>query len=263
MKGCRPFTDIELDVIEGSYRGCRAFAEMRDAALLSFGVRSGYRISEILSLNIGDFINEDGKFFDRILVARQNMKGARASRELINDLEAVERLEQCRRDLRDMGFTVEKQDYALPESNMIYRLDYKKRKKMAHSSRSVALHPTAVKILHKWLKQLHKFGYIQKDCPVFCKKNGERLKRRYVGSRIKRRCAKLGIKGHINNHSMRKTYARKANEYALRERNSGEPIDVLRTVQEALGHSNINSTIKYLSFDSEQTDEVVLNMWEK
>ena len=263
MKGCRPFTDIELDVIEGAYQKCRTFEGMRDAALFGVGVRSAYRISELLSLNIGNFINNENQFFDRLTVARQHMKGARASRDLVNDPKAVQLIEQCLRDLRDMGYLPEKQDYALPESNMIYRIEHKKRKKMAHSSRSVALHPVALEIMQKWLKQMHKYGFMKKDCPVFCKKNGERLERRYVGRRLKNFCAKLGITDRINTHSMRKTVARKALEYALRERNNGEPIDVLRTVQEVLGHSNINSTTKYLSFDSNQTDDVVLNMWEK
>jgi integrase len=50
MKGCRPFSDEEVKLIAKSFGGRYA---TRNKALFILGVRSGFRISEMLSLTVG------------------------------------------------------------------------------------------------------------------------------------------------------------------------------------------------------------------
>jgi integrase len=70
MKGCRPLTDEEVKLISQSFSG--TFAK-RNKALFVVGVRSGFRISELLSLTVGD-VQQHGKIVDHVTVARRHMK---------------------------------------------------------------------------------------------------------------------------------------------------------------------------------------------
>jgi integrase len=70
MKGCRPLTDEEVKLISQSFSG--TFAK-RNKALFVVGVRSGFRISELLALRVGD-VQQHGKIVDHVTVARRYMK---------------------------------------------------------------------------------------------------------------------------------------------------------------------------------------------
>src|SRR5262247_1219845 len=70
MKGCRPLTDEEVTVLQQSFGGRYA---ARDKALFLLGVKSGFRISELLSLRVGD-VWQHGRLVDRVTVQRRHMK---------------------------------------------------------------------------------------------------------------------------------------------------------------------------------------------
>ena len=70
MKGCRPLTTEEVDLVSKSFGGMYA---KRDTALFLLGVKSGFRISELLSLRLGDVIQR-GRIVDRVRVQRRHMK---------------------------------------------------------------------------------------------------------------------------------------------------------------------------------------------
>ena len=70
MKGCRPLTTEEVDLVSKSFGGMYA---KRDTALFLLGVKSGFRISELLSLRLGDVI-QAGRLVDRVRVQRRHMK---------------------------------------------------------------------------------------------------------------------------------------------------------------------------------------------
>lgn len=70
MKGCRPLTDAEVADVLASFYG--RFAA-RDRALFVLGTKSGFRISELLSLRIADVI-QAGRIVDRVTVRRAKMK---------------------------------------------------------------------------------------------------------------------------------------------------------------------------------------------
>ena len=48
MKGCRPLTDPEILAVKDG------FVRTRDKALFILGLKTGLRISELLSLKVGD-----------------------------------------------------------------------------------------------------------------------------------------------------------------------------------------------------------------
>jgi integrase len=70
MKGCRPLSDEEITLISRSFGGTYA---ARDRALFILGLKSGFRISELLSLRVGDVL-QHGRLVDQVTVRRAHMK---------------------------------------------------------------------------------------------------------------------------------------------------------------------------------------------
>jgi integrase len=71
MRGCRPLTDEEVHIVSRSFGG--TFAK-RNKALFIVDHRTGFRISERLSLTVADMV-QHGKVQDHITVSRRHMKG--------------------------------------------------------------------------------------------------------------------------------------------------------------------------------------------
>ena len=91
MKGCRALTDPEICVVLAAIESKRF--GLRDRALFLLGLRSGFRISELLSLKIADVV-QNGNFTDRIEVARRNMKKKLAGRQVALHSEAKKALQE-------------------------------------------------------------------------------------------------------------------------------------------------------------------------
>ena len=70
MRGCRPLNDAEVHYLSRSFWGEHA---RRDKALFLLGVKSGFRISELLSLRLRDVL-QSGRLVERVTVERRNMK---------------------------------------------------------------------------------------------------------------------------------------------------------------------------------------------
>lgn len=75
MSGCRALTEIEIQLVS------KQFANPRDLALFILGIRSGFRISELLSLRVKD-VCQSGRILDSVRVVRMNTKGAISSRTI-------------------------------------------------------------------------------------------------------------------------------------------------------------------------------------
>jgi integrase len=71
MKGSRPLTVDEVKLIEKSIGG--RFG-LRNRAMFLLGVKAGFRISELLSIRVGD-CRQYGKLLDRVTVRREATKG--------------------------------------------------------------------------------------------------------------------------------------------------------------------------------------------
>jgi integrase len=76
MRGCRPLTDEEVSIISRSFGGTYA---KRNKALFVVGHRTGFRISELLSLTVGDVL-QHGRIGDHLTVQRKHMKGGKAGK---------------------------------------------------------------------------------------------------------------------------------------------------------------------------------------
>lgn len=74
MKGMRPLTDAEITAIA-------AKLGTRDRAFFILGIRTGFRVSELLSLRIAD-IEHAGEVGKDISVARKSMKGKTEGRTI-------------------------------------------------------------------------------------------------------------------------------------------------------------------------------------
>ncbi len=99
MKGCRPLTEEEVEVVSQSFGG---EYEARDRALFLLGVKSGFRISELLSLRLGDLIQNDA-MTDRVTVQRCNMKKKVEGRTVLLHPDAKEALAVWLEELRGRG----------------------------------------------------------------------------------------------------------------------------------------------------------------
>lgn len=105
MKGCRPLDQDEIKKVVKSFSGD---FEKRDRALFLLGLKTGFRISELLSLRIGDVI-QGGQIVDRLSVSRRNMKRKTEGRTVILHPEAKETLsawlvESCPTDALETFF---------------------------------------------------------------------------------------------------------------------------------------------------------------
>lgn len=181
MLGCRPFTDEEVQQLVSSLKN------ERDKCLFILGIRTGFRISELLSIKVGD-VYKDGKVLSSVYVARRNMKGQKAGR-------------------------------------------------------SLPLHQDAKDAIAKHIQANNPREYL------FDNGRGDALKRCHAWRIIKGAADAVGLEGKIATHSLRKSYAKRVHE-ALGK-------DITKT-QIAMGHANLNNTVKYLSFDQDEINQAIL-----
>ena len=99
MKGCRPLTDQEVSEVAISFGGEYA---ARDRALFLLGVKAGFRISELLSLRVGDVL-QAGRLVDRVTVQRRHMKKKTEGRTVLLHPEAKAALADWIEGLTDNG----------------------------------------------------------------------------------------------------------------------------------------------------------------
>lgn len=97
MIGSKPLDEKEIKLMLGEMR-C-----LRDQCLLVVGVRTGFRISELLSLTV-ESVMQYGEIRDSVTVSRSNMKGKINSRTVVlhNEAKAIlkeylsqKRLQNC------------------------------------------------------------------------------------------------------------------------------------------------------------------------
>lgn len=96
MKGCRPLTDPEIVKMKES------FVRSRDKALFILGLKTGLRISELLSLKVGD-VYHYGRVLDSVYVERKYMKKKVEGRAIPLHQEAQEALIKWIQELEKFG----------------------------------------------------------------------------------------------------------------------------------------------------------------
>lgn len=100
MKGCRPLTELEETQVAWTFTGPYA---ARDRAIYILGTKSGLRITELLSLRLGDVI-QFGRIGDRVYIERKNVKKKLEGRSVVLHPEAKEALEIWIEQLRQAGY---------------------------------------------------------------------------------------------------------------------------------------------------------------
>ncbi|MGH8067460.1 MAG: tyrosine-type recombinase/integrase [Candidatus Entotheonellia bacterium] len=78
MKGSRPLADREIMLVSQSFQGQHA---NRNRALFILGIKTGFRISELLSLRVSD-VYRDGAILNSVAVQRRHMKGKAEGRTI-------------------------------------------------------------------------------------------------------------------------------------------------------------------------------------
>ena len=200
MIGSRPLKKHEIAEIKTSFTGKMA---LRNLALFSIGANTGYRISELLSLTLGDVLDEQGRMKPSLTVKAENMKQG-------------------------------------PNSKA--------------ETRVVDFNSFAQKGVTPWLRQLERMNVVNKDDFLFRSMyGGNRAIRREQAWKVLNAAYKLvGLKGKLGTHAMRKTFANNVYEYFCKHHKEGVTINPLRSASKALGHKDLRSTDKYLSFRREE-----------
>lgn len=73
MKGARPLDAEEVRKVSDKL-------SPRDRTLFVLGIKTGFRISELLSLRVSDVLRSDGSITQAVSVSRKNMKGKGSGR---------------------------------------------------------------------------------------------------------------------------------------------------------------------------------------
>ena len=76
--GCRPLSSAECERVLAAFEGRY---QLRDRALFLLGIKTGYRISELLAIRIGD-VWSDGKIKSAVTVGSAWMKGRKIARTM-------------------------------------------------------------------------------------------------------------------------------------------------------------------------------------
>lgn len=193
MRGCRPLTQDEINRVLAAFDGPTA---IRERAIFITALRTGMRISSILSLRVEDVAHE-GKVRNRIRVRRATVKGKR-------------------------------------------------------SGYDIALHAEAAAALQKQINSLKDTRPMAFVFPG--RYRGTPLNRIRAWKSYKAALAKAGIvggRGELGMHATRKTYAKRV--FAALGH------DLVRTAY-ALRHSCVSTTIRYISFEEEDVDRVILEL---
>lgn len=90
MIGSRPLTNEEIAAVSKRL-------STRDRMFFIIGIKTGFRVSEILSLKVSDVILPDGGITNTLSVQRKNMKGQNRGRTVVLHLVAREMIDTWRK----------------------------------------------------------------------------------------------------------------------------------------------------------------------
>jgi site-specific recombinase XerD len=216
MAGCRPLSEEEVQAVLQAIRGDHA---LRNRALFVLGCNTGFRVSELLSLNVGDLLKH-GRLVDKITVQKRFTKGKTASRSIALNRIAKAALDPYLRSLDSQG----QENQSQPQEPVPYT-------------------PS---------KRDNPLPSLPGDLPLFhVKYRGLRRMTRHQAWRVLHGVFEaLQLQGQTGTHTMRKTFSSRiypALDYRVEK------------LQQLLGHKWVTSTISYISDISDGLDEVVLD----
>lgn len=121
MIGSRPLSDQEIELVL-THLIC-----FRDKTMFIIGLRSGFRISEILSLTIANVTQYD-KVANQITVSRSNMKGKHSSRTVPLHPQAKKYLEEYVSTIKNMKPETKLFDFKRQRAHVILKEAFNKAK---------------------------------------------------------------------------------------------------------------------------------------
>ncbi len=203
MRGCRPLTKEEALQVVAAFKGRNA---LRNRTLFKVQINTGFRISEILSVKIGDVLTRSGEIASTVTVSRDAMKGKHSGRTVLLNSHARAAL----------------------GSYVLWKL------------------ATTDKYLMDDLT-------INPDCYLFASERdpAKPLDRVQAWKIYNRAYREASLEGNLGTHTPRKSFANWVHDDLTKRACLGEEIDPFRATSKALGHIDINSTDKYLSFKEE------------
>jgi site-specific recombinase XerD len=144
---------------------------------------------------------------------------------------------------------------AMPYSKITDYLTVKRENMKGHyCSRTIVLNELSKEYLKKYLDNFTRiFGVFDKDLYLFKsqKTSNKAISRRQATKVLKDVYCDNELTGTLATHAMRKTFAKNVNELLDK--------DITKT-QLALGHKNVSSTQRYLSFDIEDVNNAIKKM---
>lgn len=101
MKGSRPLTEEEIYKVSQAFSGKY---EVRNRCMFILGIKTGMRISELLSLNVGD-VFEKGRPIDVLNLRKQQVKGKKEARSIPLNVAAKDVIKELVEWLSQQGET--------------------------------------------------------------------------------------------------------------------------------------------------------------
>lgn len=121
-------------------------------------------------------------------------------------------------------------------------------------SRGVRVNAQLAQVLAFWLEHMAENGRCKANDRLFLGQGGRPLTRFQFWRVLRVAKVAAGLRGKIATHSMRKTFANRVYEHFLGRAARGESVDPFRATSRAMGHKEVTSTDKYLSFRSSDVD---------
>ena len=244
---CRNLTEDEVAVVLTN--GFEGRFQHRNRCIFTLGLLSGFRISELLSIRIGDVCSitpgAGAKFFDRLVIDRSRMKGKKESRSVPLSVLCIDTLKKYLDDFEVIfGYPPSSKKELVTVSLSGTDREEIERKNAAidlqNQIRAVMHRPLFRKMMIPETKQLVSGMYLFPSN----KKSGKRYSRlnyRSVDLIYRNAFTKAGFTevgaGVLSTHTCRKTFA------AEMQRIHGTD---LLSIQKSLGHRLITSTQAYL-----------------
>jgi len=121
-------------------------------------------------------------------------------------------------------------------------------------NRGVKVNAPLGQALACWLEEMAAHGRTRANDRLFLGQGGRPLTRYQFWRVLRVAKVAAGLRGKIATHSMRKTFANRVYEHFLKRAAAGEAVDAFRATSRAMGHKEVTSTDKYLSFRSSDVD---------
>lgn len=236
---CRPLSEDEIAAVLGAAR--RSFSAqvtLRNVCLLVMQLRTGFRISELLSLRLGDVV-VGGRVVDHIRVSARFMKGRRHYADVALDEAALEAVRRC------------VPDYDPARVHIVARRQVDRPRA---KTREVPLHAEARQVLEAYLRDLARRGWQTRDVPLFLSRQrdaegrAKAIDRRQAWRIVRQLRDWCRLQGAVGTHSMRKSFTARLLSYYghLYPTDGSKP---LLLVQKALGHASLATTVRYTEVD--------------